>query len=305
MPKKALLGRLSDTDIRLLQIFRTVVECAGFTAAELELNINRSTISRHMKDLETRLGVILCLRGRAGFTLTPEGEMIFQTAQKLFDALEEFRIDVGKVHNHMQGELTIALFDKTVTNNACKVSNAIKLMHINAPDVAINVHVGAINVIEQKVLEKSFDVGIVPHHRSSPSLYYQHLFDEKMFLYVSREHPLWDEAEMASEEKVRACEYVGLGFHSANMDAARRLQLVRAASAFDQEAVATLILTGRYIGFLPDHYAASFVAQRLLKPLRPDSFNYDCRFSAITPVSAKPSRILTHFLECLRDSHKI
>ena len=35
-------------------------------AAELELNIGTSTVSRHMKDLETRLGLTLCRRGRAG-----------------------------------------------------------------------------------------------------------------------------------------------------------------------------------------------------------------------------------------------
>ena len=47
MIKKALLGQISDTEIRLLRIFKTVVECGGLTAAELEVDIGRSTISRH------------------------------------------------------------------------------------------------------------------------------------------------------------------------------------------------------------------------------------------------------------------
>ena len=66
MVRKALLGTVTDNDLRLLRVFRAVVACGGFAAAELELNINRSTISRHIKDLETRLGVTLCRRGRAG-----------------------------------------------------------------------------------------------------------------------------------------------------------------------------------------------------------------------------------------------
>ena len=64
--KKAVLGQISDTDIRLLRVFRSVVECGGMAAAELELNISTSTISRHIKDLETRLGLTLCRRGRGG-----------------------------------------------------------------------------------------------------------------------------------------------------------------------------------------------------------------------------------------------
>ena len=80
---KALLGNLSDADIRLLRIFMAVARCGGLSAAELELNIGRSTISRHLKDLEIRLGLTLCHRGRGGFSLTQEGNRIFEAAQRL------------------------------------------------------------------------------------------------------------------------------------------------------------------------------------------------------------------------------
>ena len=59
MPSRAALGQISDMDLRLLRVFRTVVDCGGMAAAELELNIGTSTVSRHIKDLETRLGLVL------------------------------------------------------------------------------------------------------------------------------------------------------------------------------------------------------------------------------------------------------
>ena len=74
---RAVLGQLSDMDLRLLQVFKSVAECGGMAAAELELNIGTSTVSRHMKDLETRLGLTLCRRGRAGFALTAEGQRVY------------------------------------------------------------------------------------------------------------------------------------------------------------------------------------------------------------------------------------
>ena len=74
--RRAVLGQISDADIRLLRVFQAVADCGGMTAAELELNISTSTISRHVKDLETRLGLTLCRRGRGGFALTPEGARI-------------------------------------------------------------------------------------------------------------------------------------------------------------------------------------------------------------------------------------
>ena len=67
----ASLGQMSDYEIRLIRIFKTVVECGGFTAAETTLGISRSAISQHMNDLEGRLGFSLCQRGRGGL-LTPQ-----------------------------------------------------------------------------------------------------------------------------------------------------------------------------------------------------------------------------------------
>ena len=77
-PSRPALGQLSDMDLRLLRVFRVVADCGGMAAAELELNIGSSTISRHIKDLETRLGFRLCRRGRAGFPLTPWGPKILR-----------------------------------------------------------------------------------------------------------------------------------------------------------------------------------------------------------------------------------
>ena len=72
------LAQVSDFDIRLLKLFRSVVECGGFSAAESVLGIGRSAISQQMSDLEQRLGLRLCQRGRAGFALTEEGREVYQ-----------------------------------------------------------------------------------------------------------------------------------------------------------------------------------------------------------------------------------
>ncbi len=82
------LGQVSDFDIRLLRIFKTIVECGSFSAAESTLGLSRSAISLHMGDLEKRLGMRLCQRGRAGFALTDEGREVYRATQTLLAALE-------------------------------------------------------------------------------------------------------------------------------------------------------------------------------------------------------------------------
>lgn len=304
MTSRALLGQLSDVDVRLLRVFRSVAEAGGVSAAELELNIGRSAISRHLKDLETRLGVVLCRRGRGGFALSDEGRHVYEAALRLLGALDTFRSEVNEVHRRMTGNLSIALFDKTVTNPACNITEAVRQFDELAPEVTLDVYVGAINDIENGVMDGRYNIGVIPTHRTSTSLDYVPLFPENMYLYVGSRHPLYGSDDFTIDEAVLSRhKFVGLGYHSPNMEVGNQQGIERHASCYDQEAVATLVLSGRYLGYLPDHYARSFQSEHLIRPLLQDRFHYQCNFVAIHRHAPKLSRIAQTFLNCLEDAH--
>ncbi len=299
---KALLGRLTDADIRLLRVFMAVVECGGLSAAEMELNIGRSTISRHLKDLETRLGLVLCHRGRAGFSLTSEGENIYDAAKRLVKSLEDFRHQVNDLHQTLKGRLVIAMFDKTITNPECRVNEAIARYVEQAPDVLIEIHVVPVNEIEKGVLEGEYHVGIIPPHRRSASLHYTPLFGEQMHLYCGKGHDFFERRTAVSDEEVLAQPYAGLSFSSPNMETGQRLGLIKHAGSTDQEGIATLIGSGRYLGFLPDHFAQSLVQGGMLCQVNNPKFAYHCEFTAIHRKSPKPTRLVQQFLRALEQT---
>lgn len=306
MTKRAILGQLAEVDIRLLHIFRRVAEAGGISAAELELNIGRSTISRHIKDLELRLGVTLCRRGRGGFALTDEGAAIYAATVRLFSALDGFRAEVGEVHERLTGKLVLAIFDKTASNPGSRIPQAIRRFDQLAPEVRIEIYVEPINTIEKGVMDGTFHVGIIPEHRPSPSLDYIPLFDEAMYLHCGRDHPLFDSDDaLLDREQVLAYKYAGLGYHSPNMEKGAQLGISRDATVYDQEGITTLLLSGRYLGYLPDHYARSFVDQGLVRPLCGERFRYDCHYSAIVRHSPAPTRMVSTFLEELATAHGV
>ena len=291
-------------DLRLLRVFRAVADCGGMAAAELELNIGTSTVSRHIKDLETRLGLVLCRRGRAGFALTPEGQKIYAQTTQLLAATDAFRSSVDEIHQRMGGQLQVAVFDKTVSNPQAHIAQAIALFTQRASDVGLNLHVATLNGIERGVLDGQFHIGIIPGHRNSDTLQYSRLFDENMRLYCGAGHALFGADHSHLDwEAVRALPFAGLGYHSPNLQVSQRLQLTRMATGFDQESIATLILSGCFLGFLPDHYAQSFVARGQMQAVKPDVFQYDCEFFAITRRSPVASRATRAFLGCLEEAH--
>jgi DNA-binding transcriptional LysR family regulator len=302
---RAILGQLSDMDLRLLRVFKTVVECGGMSAAELELNIGTSTVSRHVKDLETRLGLVLCRRGRAGFALTQEGQRVYDETLRLLSAVDSFRGSMDEIHQRMGGQLELALFDKTASNPAARIHEAIALFTEQAPDVNLVVHVASINTIERGIMDGRLHLGIIPAHRNSQSLMYSDLFTEEMRLYCGERHPLFGASHaQLSWEKLRAWQFAGLGYHSPNMELSHRARLSRKATGFDQEAIATLILSGRFLGFLPDHYAEAFERRGLMQAVAPQRFHYQCQFVSLLRRSPQPGRAAQLLHDCLTLVHK-
>ncbi|MCV6614001.1 MAG: LysR family transcriptional regulator [Cellvibrionaceae bacterium] len=299
-----ILGQLSDIDLRLLRVFKAVVEAGGLSAAELELNVGRSTISRQLKDLEQRLGMNLARRGRAGFALTDEGSHIYRATLNLLGSMEAFRAEVNDLHRSLTGKLSLALFDKTAGNPNQAIDLALAEFDKQAPAVALEVHVEPLNVIEKGVMDGRFALGIIPAHRDSPSLSYTPLFVEPMYLYCGKNHPLFGlDDTVLSPADVLQYKYAGLGYHSPNMEVGRRLQMQRSATAYDQEAIVHLVLSGCYLAYLPEHYAQQWVAAGSMRPLLVEHFHYLCEFMAISRRSPKPARVTQRFLDCLAQAH--
>ena len=302
-----LIGQLGDVDLRLLRVFKAVADCGGMAAAELELNLAMSTISRHVKDLETRLRLVLCRRGRGGFALTPEGSQVYEAAQHLLAATDAFRGQLHDIHRRMGGDLHVALFEKTATNPASRIPQAISSFRALAPQVNLHLHVGPIGMIERGVIDGQYHLGIIPEHRRSDSLDYLDLFGETMQLYAGRDHPWFDPQGDAKRDwaALRQQPLAALGYHSPNMALTHAQRLERAATASDQEAVATLILSGAYVGFLPDHYAALFVAAGAMRAVAPSLLRYECRFACIGRHAPAPLRMAQAFQEALVAAHRI
>lgn len=305
MARTSLVTNIGDSDIKLLRIFKAVVESGGLSAAETELNIGRSTISKHVSDLEFRLDLKLCNRGPAGFSLTEDGKKVLAAARALLESVSNFRAEVNEIKRNLVGTIRVALFDQCSSNPESRLARSINAFNQLAPEVEIDLAVEPPNVIEAMVIGGRLDVGIIAEHRTSPSLTYTPLYGENMYLYCGAEHPLYKrpDSELSFEE-VQATNYAGISVNSPNLQIGQRLKFRRSAKVQSEQALLTLIQSGRYTGFLPDHLPNRLVAQGGLKPIMPDTINYRVEFSAVTRRSPAPSRITELFIQTLAREHE-
>ena len=66
-----------------LKVFMTVAAEGNFTRAAQQLGVSQPAISQHIAELEKQLGTALFLRGRGNASLTPEGYVFREYAQKI------------------------------------------------------------------------------------------------------------------------------------------------------------------------------------------------------------------------------
>lgn len=297
--KKNLLPRqLGDAHIRLLRIFKTVVESGGFSAAEVELNISKPAISLAINELESLLNMKVCQRGRSGFAVTEHGEQVYQSALQLLSSLETFKSQINAINTELKGELNIGITDNMVTIPQMRITQALSTLKHRAPDIIINIRMMPPNDIETAILDGQLHVGVVPDLRTLPGLNYQPLYKEKSLLYCSDTHPLFDQ-DLASISDQALSQYDAvLPSYPQPAEIKRQQSMLNAtATSTDREGIAFLILTGRFIGFLPTHLAERWVTQDKIRAIGEHTRSFNTHFSSVTRKGALSNLILDAYLE--------
>lgn len=83
------LNCMEKNHLRRLLVFAQVIKCGSFTAAAKQLSLPRSSISEHVKTLESVLGVRLVQRTTRKISLIPEGRAVHTKAQSIQSLVDE------------------------------------------------------------------------------------------------------------------------------------------------------------------------------------------------------------------------
>lgn len=251
---------LSKADLHLLYVFTVVAEARGFSAAQVDLNVSTSTISRQISDIETRLGMRLCIRGRAGFQMTDQGDLVYQAAKKLFLSLEDFGKTVTGARDNIVGHLSVGVVDNWISNGTSTMVQALTKFSEVAPEVTLELHTLAPDDLELGVLDRKISFGVGVFHAHKPSIDYQQIGEEYVDLYCAPGNPLF---ECRDRKRVREKLANALLAKRSYLNEEKVAPVTRGirsnAEAHQIEGIATLILTGYYIGYLPRSFAEDMV----------------------------------------------
>ena len=298
-----MLGNLNDIDLRMLRTFCAIVEAGGFTAAQARLNTSLSRLSVLVRDLEVRLGYSLCRRGNGGFQLTEEGQELYDAALGLFSDIARFREQVRGLGGRDREALHLGCVDGVIGQHCLPLPLAIRLFRQRAPEVLLKLHTRRPDELEHAVLEERLQLAVGPFTTGCPGSTTNpcsarsrtSIAAARTFFARADDEPTLGE--------ICAADYVGRGYMAEN-HRPHDLRFNQGTDAYTMEAIATLVFSGTYIGYLPTHYAATWVAEGRMRAIRPRQLAYDSEFHCITRQGHEERPTLTLFLRSLFEAQK-
>lgn len=90
-----------------LGFFSTLARAASLSAAARELDVSTAAVSKHLAQMEARLGVALVNRSTRRMSLTPEGELYLEHARRILGEIDAMGELLGGARAQPQGLLRV------------------------------------------------------------------------------------------------------------------------------------------------------------------------------------------------------
>lgn len=182
-------------EIRHLKLVATVAETGTVTEASRRLHVTQSALSHQLRDAEEKLGAALFLRLGKKMVLTPAGEILLTSTQRV---LEELR----NCERMIAGDGKTGVIRLSTESYTCYhwLPPLMKEFHKKFPGVEIQINSGSNTATA--LLEGRLDVAIAfcttPPNKKL--IRQTTLFEDEMLLVMSPQHPL------AKKDHVRPAE---------------------------------------------------------------------------------------------------
>ncbi|NTF47081.1 LysR family transcriptional regulator [Rhizobium rhizogenes] len=182
-------------DFRLFQYALTSAEQGSFRQAAATLNIQQSTVSRGVRNLEHRVGAALFERDHSGIRPTPAGDQFLKEATLGFDHLKRALERAEALQRGDHGELTVG-----VSVPFAMLGTLFERFRAGHGGVSVEIveetSDGCRSLVQQRQVDVAF-VTKVTGNGTPQSLY---LRDERMTLVLPKSHPLAGAGRLKLEE---------------------------------------------------------------------------------------------------------
>src|SRR5690606_14509006 len=162
---------------RRLQVFHAVAKHLSFTKAAEALYMTQPAVTFQVKQLEEQFNARLFDRSHGRIKLTSAGELVLSYAERILGLSAELETRMAEMSGEIAGPLIIGA---SLTNGEFILPQVIGEFQASHPRIEIRRTVGNSELIENRVADRSLDVGFIESHSHLPSLETQQICEEEL-----------------------------------------------------------------------------------------------------------------------------
>jgi DNA-binding transcriptional LysR family regulator len=168
-------------------MFRAVAEEGSFTRAAVRLHVSQSAVSRQLQLLESELGGPLLHRSVKGVTLTPEGELLLRTANRIHRDIREAVWEISETQKLKRGQLRIAGGGTVCLYVLPQLLKRFRAQH---KDVDLLVKTGSTTAVLQLLRNHQLDLALLTLPIVGTDLEVRSAIREELVVVTAPKHPL-------------------------------------------------------------------------------------------------------------------
>ena len=180
-------------DWNLLRTFIVIVQEKSLTRAANRLLLTQPAISSALQKLEGRLGVKLIERGGRAFSVTPEGQALFNECLVVYGQIAALPARLDAVHKKITGTVNIAAASGAASDI---LDDALDEFHTGYPDVALSINISSSLNATQSVRAQVASLSICYAQSTFEALKYDHLREIIFGLYCGPRHRLYGQRDV-------------------------------------------------------------------------------------------------------------
>lgn len=169
-------------DLTQLRYFRTIAECGSMTAAARLLRVSQPTITVAVKNLEEELKTTLLARSRSGVTLTSTGQELLRYAHEVLHLVERAEQAILGLEIDDAGRFIIGCHESL---GAYFLPEFLLRLLNDAPRIEVSLWNGTSAAVEDAVLARQVDFGIVVNARAHSEMVIVELFRDAVDVFVA------------------------------------------------------------------------------------------------------------------------
>jgi DNA-binding transcriptional LysR family regulator len=180
-----------------LKVFYTVALRLNFTKAATELYITQPAVSKHIQELEETYKTKLFERNGSKIALTPAGKILLEHTKKIFEIYREIDFDMSSFINERQGLLRLG---SSTTISQYIISPVLARFHQKQQDIKVNLLNGNTEQIENALINKEIEIGIVEGQSKNQSIKYIPFIKDELVLVCSAQNALAKRSEISLDD---------------------------------------------------------------------------------------------------------